>query len=458
MIKIKKGLDLPIAGAPEQRIDDARAVRTVAVLGEDYVGMRPTMAVQVGDRVKRGTVLFTDKKNEGVRFTAPASGTVASINRGEKRVLRSVIIDVDGDEAEPFRSCAPEQVGELDRKAVVDNLVASGLWAAFRTRPFSRIPAIDSAPHSIFVTAMDSNPLAPDVSVIVAAAADDFALGLDVVARLTEGEVYVCAEAGKSMPSGTDGRVSTQEFSGVHPAGLVGTHIHFLDPVSAERTVWHIGCQDVIAVGRLFRNGELSAERVVALGGPGVRAPRLLRTTLGASLDELTAGELDDGEMRVISGSVFTGRTAIGPVAFLGRYHQQVSVLPEERDRRLFGYLTPGVDRHSVFPIYIARLFGRKNLKFSTTSNGSPRGMVPIGTFETVMPLDILATQLLRSLLVSDLETAINLGCLELDEEGPGPVHIRVSREIRIRSRASRSAGCDLQRGLIRCCEGFSTA
>jgi Na+-transporting NADH:ubiquinone oxidoreductase subunit A len=187
--------------------------------------------------------------------------------------------------------------------------------------------------------------------------------------------------------------------------------------VSAHKSVWFVGHQDVIAIGHLFRTGELRRERVVALGGPAVKNPRLLRTVLGANLGDLTRDELDGGELRVISGSVLSGRTAEDPVDFLGRYHDQVSIIPEDRERRLFGYLSPGPDRHSVLPIYLSAWLGRKPLRFTTSSNGSPRGMVPVGCYERVMPLDVLPTQLLRALLVKDLDSAISLGCLELDED-----------------------------------------
>jgi len=417
MINIKKGLDLPLSGDPEQRISQARAVRSVAVLGADFPGMKPTMLVREGDSVIRGQTLFTDKKNAGVMYTAPAAGRVSSINRGAKRVLQSVVIDVDGDGAETFLRVGLDDVGDLSREQIVDNLVASGVWPALRTRPYSKVPPIDSVPHSLFVTAMDSNPLAADPAVVIPEYATEYAAGLDIVAKLTEGVVYVCQEAGKFLPTGTDTKLSVEEFSGIHPAGLPGTHIHFLDPVSPSKTVWYIGYQDVIAIGSLFLTGNILNDRIIALGGPGAAHPRLLKTVQGANLEELTAGELKDGEQRVISGSVLSGREVRSPVSFLGRYHLQVSVLPEDRSRRMFGYLTPGLDRHSVFPIYLSSLFGPRTLNFTTSSNGSPRAMVPIGTYETVMPLDILATQLLRSLLVGDLETAINLGCLELDED-----------------------------------------
>ncbi|MEZ5560360.1 MAG: Na(+)-translocating NADH-quinone reductase subunit A [Pseudomonadales bacterium] len=417
MIKIKKGLDLPIAGRPEAAIDTAGAVRSVAVLGEDYPGMKPTMLVQEGDRVALGQPLFTDKKTEGVVYTSPGAGTVSAINRGAKRVLQSVVIDLEGDAAEQFSSHEPSAVATLERAAVVEQLRASGLWTALRTRPFSRVPALDSEPHSIFVTAMDSNPLGGDPTLVIAEHPVQFAAGLDVLARLTPGKVFVCHAPEARLPSGSDARVVSESFSGPHPAGLPGTHIHFLDPVSAAKTVWFIGCQDVIAIGYLFLEGRLWCERVVALAGPGVERPRMVRTRLGADLEQLTAGQLKQGEFRVISGSVLAGRTARGAERYLGRYHVQVSVLAEDRERRLFGYLTPGTDRHSVLPIYLSRWIGSKPLQFTTTTNGSPRGMVPVGAYERVMPLDVLPTQLLRALLVGDIDNAIKLGCLELDED-----------------------------------------
>jgi len=417
VIRIRKGLDLPIAGAPVQVVEGARPVRFAAVLGHDYVGMRPTMAVREGDRVKRGGVLFTDKKNEGVCFTAPVAGRISSINRGAKRALLSVVIEVGEDETESFDAMNPDQIAALDRTAVVARLVDTGLWTALRTRPFSKVPARDQVPHSIFVTAMDSNPLAPDVAALINLQAEAFSIGLGVLTKLTEGPVYVCHAHAAQVPVVAGDRLAVETFAGVHPAGLAGTHIHHLDPVSASKTVWHIGAQDVIAIANTLLQGSLWNERIVALGGPGVQRPRLLRTVLGASLEELTAGELVNAEQRVISGSVFGGREAAGAEAYLGRYHQQVSVLPEDHERKLFGYLSPGPNLHSVFPIFLSAWLPRKLLHFSTTSNGSPRAMVPIGTYESVMPLDILATQLLRAVLVEDLEMAAALGCLELDEE-----------------------------------------
>jgi Na+-transporting NADH:ubiquinone oxidoreductase subunit A len=417
MIRIKKGLDLPITGQPEQVIEEARTVTSAAVLGQDFPGMKPTMLVGVGDQVRRGQALFACKKTAGVVYTAPIAGTVASINRGEKRALLSVVINAEEDDALAFGAVGADGIAALSAQQVREALRDSGLWIAFRTRPFSKVPDTQSSPHSIFVTAMDSNPLAADPAVIISEYATEFACGLDVVAKLTEGTVHICQKEGQFLPQGNDPSLSVEEFSGPHPSGLPGTHIHFIDPVGPAKTVWFVGYQDVIAIGHLFLTGELMSTRIVALGGPGVTKPRLLRTIVGANLEELTKGELAPGEQRIISGSVLTGHWVESPVEFLGRYHVQVSVLPEERERRFLGWLTPGADRHSIFPIYLSKFTGEKRVRFSTTTNGSPRAMVPIGTYESVVPLDILPTQLLRSILVGDLETAISLGCLEIDEE-----------------------------------------
>lgn len=415
MIKIKRGLDIPIQGAPRQVIEDAPAARSVALVGFDYVGMKPTMAVREGERVKLGQELFSDKKTEGVRFTAPASGTVTAINRGARRVLQSVVIEVEGDEAELFESCSSDTLP--DPEVIRDYLVKSGQWAALRTRPFSKVPAPDAQAAAIFVTAIDTNPLAADPAVVIAEQEEAFRYGQDLLAQLTSGKVYLCSAPGANLPRGRSVNVVAEEFAGPHPAGLAGTHIHFLEGVHAEKVVWTIGYQDVIAIGRLFMDGRLYTERVIALCGPQIENPRLVRTRLGADLQALCAGEMKAGDNRIISGSVLGGRGTQAPTAYLGRYHNQVTVLLEGRHRDFMGWLSPGLKKHSSLGIYLTSFFGTKPLPMTTNTNGSERAIVPVGSYEKVMPLDILPTQLLRSLVVGDTEMAQSLGCLELEEE-----------------------------------------
>jgi Na+-transporting NADH:ubiquinone oxidoreductase subunit A len=419
MIEVKKGLDLPITGAPEQRIEEARPVRHVAVLGPDYVGMKPTMEVREGDSVKLGQLLFTDKKTDGVRFTAPAAGEVVAINRGEKRKLLSVVIKVaESEEAVEFIAHGRNGLMKLERQTVVDQLVESGLWMALRTRPYSRTPALDGIPENIFVTAIDTHPLSADPAGIINEQSEAFEDGLKVLARLTEGKVYLCTVPDARVPGSDVEGVQVETFGGPHPAGLVGTHIHFLSPVALHKCVWHIGYQDVIAFGKLFADGKLDTSRVVAVGGPRAENPRLLRTRIGASTEELLDGEVIDPEgTRVISGSVFSGNIAEGALRYLGRFHNQISLIEEGNKRLWLGWLSPGVNRHSVMGIYVSKLKGLTNYAPTTSTNGSERAMVPVGAYEEVMPLDILPTQLLRSLIVGDIEAGMQLGCLELDEE-----------------------------------------
>ena len=418
MIRIKRGLDLPISGVPEQSVFDAPAVRRVAVVGDDYIGLDAALAVEVGARVRTGQLLFTDRNSPGIHYTAPATGHVSAIHRDETRALQSLVIDIEPDEFVEFERFDAAALAELAPQQVRAQLLASGLWSAFRTRPYSKVPAADAQPHSIFVTAIDTHPLAPRPEPIIEAQREAFCNGIAVVSLLTDGKLFVCKEPGVLVPVPNNVvNVQVSEFCGPHPAGLPGTHIHFLDPVSAERQVWHIGYQDVIAIGRLFTEGRLHAERVVALAGPQVEDPRLLRTRLGASLDALCSGQLRPGDNRVVSGSVFGGRTAHGALSYLGRYHNQVTVLEEGRQRDRFGWLSAGVSRFSTFDIYLSQFLHGKRFPFTTNTHGSARTLVPTGAYERVMPLDILPTQLLRALIAGDLELAQQLGALELDEE-----------------------------------------
>ena len=418
MIRTKRGLDLPISGTPDQTIDQGPQVNSVALVGYDYPGLKPTMEVSVGDMVRTGQLLFTDKKTPGIKYTSPGAGTISAINRGERRVFQSIVIELDGDDAETFSSY--DSLNSIPRDEIVRNLVESGQWTSIRTRPFTKVPELEAVPHSIFVTAMDSRPHAPDPALAINEQSDSFLAGLDVLSILTEGPVFMCAARGAQLPTSTNEKVHREDFSGPHPAGLAGTHIHFLDPVSLGKSVWTVGYQDVIAIGQLFTTGELYLDRIVSLAGPSVVSPRLLRTRVGASMGDLTRGELtesSEADNRVISGSVLDGRIAHPGFAYLGRYHNQVSALLEGTRRELLGFVMPGAEKFSLTRLFVSSFLPKKDFSFTTSTGGSERAMVPLGTFEEVMPMDILPTQLLRALLVSDFDASIDLGCLELEED-----------------------------------------
>ncbi|HBW41196.1 MAG TPA: NADH:ubiquinone reductase (Na(+)-transporting) subunit A, partial [Leclercia adecarboxylata] len=417
MIRIRKGLDLPISGIPLQQILPSATPRHVAIMGDDYIGMRPTMLVQEGDSVTKGQALFEDKKNPGVLFTAPASGTVVAIHRGERRVLQSVVIRIEGDRQREFTRYDVADLPSLTRQAVQAQLLESGLWTALRTRPFSKTPVPGTVPAAIFVTAMDTNPLSADPQPLILAQRQAFDAGLTLLTHLTDGKVHVCQANGGKLGGHPKGKVTFNTFAGPHPAGLPGTHIHFLEAVSLTKQVWHLNYQDVIAIGKLFTTGELYTDRVIALGGPQMRNPRLVRTCLGADINDLLVDETLEGENRHISGSVLSGRHAVGAHAYLGRFHLQISVVKEGREKELFGWVMPGKEKFSVTRTTLGHFLRNKLFNFSTDTHGGERAMVPIGNYERVMPLDILPTLLLRDLLAGDTDSAQALGCLELDEE-----------------------------------------
>lgn len=415
---------MPITGEPDQRIETGPPPRRVALLADDYVGLRPTMHVSIGDTVRRGQLLMEDKTSADVRHTSPAAGKIVAIHRGDRRALQSIVVELDRSEREgsadeaSFHSFSGRHPRGLSGDEVRELLVESGAWTALRARPFSRVADPNQRPHSIFVTATDTNPLAASIDEVMKGSDAAFEGGLCAVAALTDGPLFVCTGHDNPVHLPQIDRLRHEQFVGPHPAGTVGVHIHWLDPVDRHKVVWHLSYQDVVAIGHLFETGSLYVDRVVSLAGPSVTRPRLVRTRVGASLDELTDGELSAGEHRVISGSVLSGRAASGDVlGYLGRYHLQVSVLAEEREREFLGWLVPGFNKFSTINTFVSRLLPGKTFALTTSTNGSKRAIVPIGMYERVVPMDLMPTVLMRALVMRDVERAEELGCLELDEE-----------------------------------------
>jgi Na+-transporting NADH:ubiquinone oxidoreductase subunit A len=427
--RIRKGLDIPIPGEPEQVVHAGPAIQRIGVMGDDTPGLRAKLAVEEGDRVQRGQLLFEDRARPGIRYTAPGAGRVAAIFRGRRRVLRSLVIQLSeaertgtpsDEESVAFESWPSGDPHQWSADALRALLLESGLWVALRARPFGRVPEPDTKPHALFVTAIDTNPHAPDPEVVVNEARADFELGLRLLSRLCDGSTYLCVNEKSEIPAWIDAPASVERFRGPHPAGNPGVHIHLLAPVSRRRTVWQIGYQDVIAAGRLAATARLPVERIISIAGPVVRQPRLLRTRLGASIAELSIDEVQEGEgeIRLVSGSVLSGKRATRPeFDFLGRYHLQASALAEVGERRLLGWAAPGSNSFSMLPVFVSGLRRKKSFDFTTDTHGSARAIMPLGTYERVMPMDILATYLLRALVVGDIEQAEKLGALELEEE-----------------------------------------
>jgi Na+-transporting NADH:ubiquinone oxidoreductase subunit A len=414
---LKRGLDLPLSGAPEQKIHDSAQVSHVALLGDDYVDLKPRFSVQEGDTVALGQCLFIDKKNPGVRFTSPGAGKIVSIQRGAKRKFEAIIIELAEGEERTFSIPSDFGPDGIAGEDVRDLLVKSGLWTALRTRPYDKIPAIESSPNSLFITAMDTRPLAADPAVIINEHKEDFLLGLKMIQRLAP-TTYLCTDGSPEIPGRSIGGIIDAEFHGPHPAGLPSTHIHFLDPAHQKKTVWFIGYPDVIAVGHLFRTGRLTTERIVSLAGPVMENPGLIRTRTGASLEELCPKEAADNDTRLLSGSVLNGRQCSDAHRFLGRFHHQICALAEGDGRGLFSWMMPGRDRYSTKKLFFSNFMDRsKGFAMNTAAWGGRRVIFPLGVYEEVMPLDFVITSLLKSLATDDLEKAASLGVLELVEE-----------------------------------------
>ncbi len=408
-IRLRRGLDLPIPGAPEPAIHDAPSATTVAVLGADYPGVRPEFRVGVGDRVALGQPLFVDREQPELCFTSPAAGVVRAVERGDALHPGSIRVErTHGDEVTFPRSGAGE-LAKQPRERLVALLRSSGLWTALRTRPFGRIADPVRPAAAIFVRAMDTNPLAAPAEVVLRERPEDLELGLAALARLVDGPVFVCVAPGTAVSSPDPARIRVVEFEGPHPAGLPGTHIHHLLPVGGERHVWYLGYQDVLAIGHLLRTGRLRPERVIALAGPRVRRPRLLRTSLGASIEDLVRGELEPGDCRVVSGSLLSGRRAAGPDGYLGRYHDQVSVIAESTDAERRAWPRPG--RGS----WVMPWLGRP--RWTSALHARPRAMLPLELFERAWPLRLHAAFLLRAVAAGDAESARRAGALELEDE-----------------------------------------
>ena len=405
-------------GAPARHISEGPTISTVAVLGADYIGLKPRLDVEEGDTVAQGSPIFAHKETPDVKVTAPVAGRIRAINRGTRRVLISVEIEVAEDGPPPVDF---SQIGDPNTaQGLAERLCAAGLWTSFRARPYSKVPDSTARPAALYVTAMDTEPLTADPAMVIADAAEAFRTGLEAITVLSEGKTYLCHETGADIPGSDLPSVEVAAFSGPHPAGLPGTHMHFLEPPSVEKTVWTIWYQDVIAIGRLLMTGRLDPERVIALSGPLCREPRLIRTVMGASMTDLTAGEIDTSvPVRLISGSILSGRAGEGPGAFLGRYDRQITVIEEDRKQIPLGWIRPMSSKYALQPV-LGSAFTRKLYALTTNLNGGRRAMVPLGTFEELMPQDFLPTQLLRALLVMDTDAAQALGALELDEEDLG--------------------------------------
>lgn len=414
MIKIKKGLDLPIEGDAECRTTDARSVATYAVKPTDYVGLVPRLLVAEGDRVRRGDALVCDKHDDRIRLTSPVDGVVKAVVRGEKRQLRAVVVEREREPA----------VRRYDTHDVKAAMLQTGLWAMLRQRPFGTIANPDDNPKAVVVSAFDSAPLAPDCDYVLQGREEDFCQGLSALALLTDGVTHVCFRQGQPLAQAVQGmrgeKIVGHIVEGPHPAGNVGTQIARLCPIDKGDRVWTMNAQDVAVLGRLVRTGEYCPERVVAVAGPAARSPHYYRVIAGASVETLLEEQLPaEGATRIVSGNVLSG-TRIERGGYLCGYDSLLSLLPEGDYYDFMGWLLPGWRKHSFSRTFLSGFMPeRKSLKarFDTNSHGGVRPFVFTGNFERVFPFDIYPLQLIKACIVGDMELQEKLGIYEVEPE-----------------------------------------
>jgi Na+-transporting NADH:ubiquinone oxidoreductase subunit A len=415
VIRIKRGLDIPILGEAEKTITEIHS-KTHAIKPIDFVGVFPKPLVNEGDKVKCGSELFFDKYRENLRFTSPVSGTVKEIRRGAKRVLLEIVVDDDGkDEYVDFGKADPNS---LDRKGIIGKMLKSGTWACIRQRPFGIVANPEDDPKAIMISAFDTAPLAPDYDFIAHGNGEAFQAGLDALVKLTSGKVYLnlAGEEGTSKVFLNSKGVEIKHFSGPHPAGNVGTQIAHIDPINKGEVVWYLRPQEVLTIGRLFLNGRLDPERVIALTGSEVKQPRYIKTKIGACIEQTVQDNISSSNVRYISGNPLTGR-AIEPDGYIGFYDSQITVLPEGDYYELFGWAMPRFNKFSVSRTYFSWLMPKKKYRLDTNFNGGERAYVMTGEFERVFGWDILPLQLIKSILVEDIDEMEQLGIYEVEEE-----------------------------------------
>jgi Na+-transporting NADH:ubiquinone oxidoreductase subunit A len=416
VIKIRKGLDIKLKGTAEKIISQAEPASSFASKPTDFPGITPKLAARPDDKVKAGSVLYFDKLRPEVKFTSTVSGVVKAVNRGERRKILEVVVESDGkNEALDFKAGDPTA---MSREEVRQKILDSGLWPAIRQRPYAVIARPDSEPKAIFISGFDTHPLAPDMDFLVKGESASFQTGINALKKLTTGKIHLSLNSVYPPSEVFTGArdVELHYFKGPHPAGLPGIQIHHIDPVNKGENVWYIAPQEVIMIGRLFETGKFDASKVVALAGSEVENPRYYKITGGSSIENLVAGNVKSGNLRYISGNPLTG-SKINKIGYLGFYDSQITVLPEGDQYEMFGWISPGLKKFSLSRTFPSWLTPGKEYRINTNMKGGLRAFVLTGEYEKVMPMNIYPMQLLKAIMVEDIEKMEAMGIYEIAEE-----------------------------------------
>ncbi len=414
-IKIKKGLDIRLNGEAEKTITSIKP-DFFAIKPTDFIGVFPKLLIKEGDNVKAGDKIFFDKYRENIKFTSPVSGTVTEIKRGAKRVLLEIRIKAD--ETQEYIDFGSAEPANLSREQIIEKLLESGVWPVIRQRPYTIIANPKDDPKAIFISAFDTHPLAPDYDLIVHGHGKEFQTGLDTLKKLTSGKIHLNLLDGNSQSKvfTNSKNVQINYFSGPHPSGNIGTQINKLDPINKGEVIWHLRPQEVLTIGRLFFEGRFNAERIFALTGSEVINPRYYKTCIGASIKEMTEDNTNEDKNRYISGNVLTGKK-IENDGFIGFYDSQITVIPEGDHYDFFGWLLPGLDKFSFSRTFCSWFSPKRKYILDTNLHGGVRALVVTGQFEKVFPLNIYPLQLIKSIIIEDIDLMENLGIYEVDEE-----------------------------------------
>jgi len=413
--KIKKGYDIKLQGEAIKKIIDKTDCRNYSIKPGDFKGIRPKLLVKEGDKVKAGTAIFFSKDNEKIQFTSPVSGEVVEILRGEKRVLLEIRIVAD--ERIEYEDFSNKGVESLSREEIISLMLTSGLWPLIRQRPYARIANPDTAPKSVFISAFDSSPLAPDKNFTIEGQSKYFQSGLNVLSKLTSGKVHLNLkeESGTSKVFTEAKNVQINWFKGPHPAGNVGVQIHHLDPVNKGETVWYCYPEDVVIIGKLFSDGIYDPIKIIALTGSEIKDPAYLKVRAGVNLDCILNNNIKNDNIRVIGGNVLTG-TKIHKNGFLGFYDNQITVIPEGDYFELFGWMSPGFNKFSFSKTFL-NFFNKKNFNLDTNLHGGERPFIISGQYEKVFPFDIYPVFLLKACITQNIDKMEQLGIYEVAPE-----------------------------------------
>ena len=400
---MKGGLDVPLHGSVKNNNLDTIYTKFSAVLADDYFGLKPKILVREGDQVSKGDPLLEDKTNPGFTVNSPANGVIHEINRGEKRALVSIVINKTNDDSVAFDQSSNK----------LENLRNASLWDSFRERPFNRVPNINTRPDFLFINACKADGLEASPNQILEVEAENFLAGVKFLVDALGCEINLCSYSNIYI-----GELDVNQYvvEGKYPAGNTSIHIQNIKPLTKNTKTWTINWQDVVRIGNSVKSGNFCFDKYVSICGPACEEPKIVKTNLGANMEELTAGTLSTNVRRV-SGSLLYGRSGDSYSDYLTRYSNQISLVSDERKATFFNWLQPGFENHSNSNVFLSSFLKPEKFNFDTNINGGYRAIVPIGVFDEVNPYEIDSTLFLKSLAIGDLVALRELGIFDLSDE-----------------------------------------